>query len=560
MNAASIKPCRLPGVFRLVFSCLAGFALLAGFGTKSLLWAQAGSSSSSEPVFSAPAPSDSPVVTGKPYDAAGMQHTKRALADGTVTTHDYSLREARDSSGRMLIELQTELAKTATRPAVQYVLDTLFDPAARTLLTWSSLNKTGTLIHLPPLPVVSAKGAPASANDGSVPLGHRMIAGLLCTGHSVRKEIAAGTMGNAESITTRHEWWIDDALRVRPLEITDDPQHGELTKELTEVKTVEPDPARFHLPSGYTVNEVKATGSNPSSALNLAPPLDLENAPPLSREDAIAKLASPTRSEQLAGAAVLVKQAQSSPDAAVKRDAAYRIARFGIGLAEAHVLADAAVKSAESDCATPSTPLARTVDFSHVVVLARYWDTLGYVYYREGDSMTAKSYIESAWKLDAQAAYGSHLSVFASEAGDNQEAARILRAASQAPGNDELKGDLQLRAKALGGVSGSAGESAEPGETLANATQIEGTALFEVTYSAGAKIPEVAFVSGADTLRALIPSLAQEQSASFVLPDTGPERVVRRVQAVCGAQADSNAGCRIHAFTATQARTLAQMH
>ncbi|MDR3792669.1 MAG: hypothetical protein P4L03_04725 [Terracidiphilus sp.] len=498
------------------------------------------------------------MATGKPYEATGVQHNKRSLADGTVTTHDFAVSEARDSSGRVLEVVESDIPATSTHPATHLVVESLFDPAARTLLQWTNRSKIGTLLHLPPVPVVNVERTAPKTDDRSVVLGHRMIHGYLCTGHKTQTVTAAGAVGNAEPITATREWWIADELRIVMLNITDDARNGETTKELTAINPTEPDPARFHLPSGYTIREVKVPGSSTAGALKPVPPLDLANAPALSREDAIAKLTSPTQSERLEGAAVLVKGAQSSPDAAAKRDVAYRIARLGIGLAEAHVLAGEAVKSAESDCASPSAPLARTMDFSHVVVLARYWDTLGYVYYREGDSVTAKSYIESAWKLDPLAYYGSHLSSIYSEAGNNEEAARILKAASQAPGSDELKGDLQERARALGGNAGGGEESTEPGEALANPSQFEGTAVFEETYSAGSKSPTVNFVSGAEGLRALIPALAKEQANSFVLPDNGPERVVRRVQVVCGASSEK--GCRVRAYSATQARTLAQMH
>ena len=373
------------------------------------------------------------VVTGKPYEAERILHTRRSLADGTISTQDYSIHAARDSSGRILEEVETDLPATAHRSPIHLVVESLSDPTARTVLTWTSLSRTATLTHLPPKPIFESHPKP-SPDEGALPLGHRMIQGLLCAGYKVQKTLPAGTMGNESPIVTSHEWWIDDDLHVKALEIFDDPQHGERTNELVSIKRGEPDATRFHLPSGYTVKETNA----PAAADSVARPdeaLDLEHAPAISHSDAVAMLASQDRQMQMQGAAVLVKEAEASSDTAVKDDVAYRLARADVGLKEALSLSTAAVDSAEHDCATETAAPAQRSQFAAEIALAHDWDTLGSIYDRQGDSETAKSYIESAWKLDPAAYYGSHLAIILERSGDTGDAIAIYRAALQAPGS-----------------------------------------------------------------------------------------------------------------------------
>ncbi len=494
------------------------------------------------------------VVQGKPYEAERILNTRRALADGTFTTHDFSIREARDSSGRVLEEVDTDLPAASGKPPVHFVVESLFDPAARTMLLWNSLSKTGNLIHLPPRPPLPLNGKlPPAPNEGAVSLGNRTIAGLLCAGFSVQKTIPAGKMGNAAPIVTRHEWWIDNDLQVKALEIRDDPAHGESTNELVSIHPGEPDLSRFHMPSGYTVHEMGQPGAANEVAQEDAA-LDLAHATALSHQEAIAMLASPDREQRKTAAAALVKEAQASDDPALKDDVAYRLERANVGMSEALSLAGTAVGSAEHECATqPASPAGRS-QFTAEITLARDWDTLGAVYNRQGNTETARSYIESAWKLDPHAYYASHLGRILEQAGDTGDAVAVYRAALQAQGGDHLKEMLRERVTALAGDSAAPTDDTE--ETIPNAGKLTGSAFFDLTYFSGVGSPTAAFASGAEPLRTLLPIVAQQEKSSFALPDAGPERVVRRVEVHCEAQTGKTPDCKLRTLGAHEARAL----
>jgi uncharacterized cupredoxin-like copper-binding protein len=512
-----------------------------------------------------PADSNGP-VKGKPYEASKTMHTRRVLADGTVATHDFEIREARDSSGRVSVETQVETPAGSGRPPIVLVM--VLDPDARTTLTWSNTNRIGMLTHLP-LPGIPG-GAISLSKDGKVLpvapaarpeiIGHRVIHGMMTTGRSTKRVIEAGQIGNSEPTAVTREWWADDDLHVTVQETSSDPQHGERTTELIEIKRGEPDPARFHMPAGYTVKEA----GRPASVAGILrapapppPPLDLEHAPALSHEEAMLKLASNDMKERNLGAAVLVKEAQSSDDPGKKDDIAYRLARADVGLPEARQLAEAAVLNAEAaSAAAGSREKATRDDFTRDITLSRYWDTLGYVHSQLGETALAKQYIQRAWELDSLAYYGSHLARLYEQTGDTQEAVRIYREALNSPGSEDLKNTMRERLQALIGTPEA--KVADSGEiVLVDATNAqEGSAFFDLFYAGGKAGPTVLFVSGTDTLKPLAPIVAKTGADTFALPDNGPEVVVRRVEVVCKSATGAGPSCRVRSLDAHQARTL----
>jgi hypothetical protein len=200
---------------------------------------------------------DDGVIKGKPYEASKTRHTRVVLADGTIATQDSQILEARDGNGRVVREVRTEIPVGSGLPPV---VVTLIDPETRTMLIWTSLAPVATLIHLPPSGI---RDLGSSKEAAKVPLalpkpeiiGHRVIHGMLTTGRRSERSIAAGTMGNGPPTSVTREWWTNDDLRFTVLETSSDPQNGERTTELIDIKLGEPDATRFHVPAGYVVSE-----------------------------------------------------------------------------------------------------------------------------------------------------------------------------------------------------------------------------------------------------------------------------------------------------------------
>lgn len=489
------------------------------------------------------------LVSGKPYSAQRVLHMRRSLADGTMATSESLATMARDSQGRSTLVVHLDMPQQKDRAGAQFTVSVVFDPQQRTVLQWSSLAKTATLTHLPALSPLST-ASKDKPEEKAVSLGHRVIQGLLCSGYRTEQRVAAGTMGNEDATKIRHEWWINDELQVRMLEIFHDPQQGERTFEVLSLQRGEPDAHLFHLPDGYAVRDINPAAKSIVAAVE--PPLDLEHAPAIGHAEALALLASQDQHRRREGAAVLVREAQHASDAAVKDDVAYRLARAGVGGEEALLLSRSAVESAEKECATLAAPLADRTAVNREIALARYWHTLGYLYDHKGEKEQARSYLEDAWKLDPLAYYGFHLAQLAEQSGDTNSAILLDRAALQAPGGDEMKTLLRERLRALAGNDASAPVFAE--EPLAQGTSLAGTALFDLTFSPAASAPSVVFVRGADALRSLDTAIAHQETGRFVLPDHGPESVVRRFEVFCGQPEHAVGGCRLRALGAHETR------
>jgi hypothetical protein len=143
------------------------------------------------------------------------------------------------------------------------------------------------------------------------------------------------------------------------------------------------------------------------------------------------------------------------------------------------------------------------------------------------------------------------------ETGDTEAAVRIYRAALEAPGGEGEKSLIQGRIKALAGSSEVA-EAVVDRVPLTCRSSVTGTAFFDVLYSADSVQPMVLFVKGAEGLQSIKSEVAKAEADDFSLPDKGPERVVRRVEVTCNAEAPAGSSCSLRALGAHQVRTLLQ--
>jgi tetratricopeptide (TPR) repeat protein len=494
--------------------------------------------------FAPPAPQHGP-VTGMPFQAVRLTKVVKTLSNGTLTTMEFQGRTARDSAGRVFTEVQM-VQSGAKTPALTIVVDSVFDPAAHTLLQWSNGTKTARLLRLPdftagaPKPDLSKGTKPSESSSTAQDLGHRMIAGLLTSGKRTTQVIPSGRIGNSEPLTVTRETWTADELKVVVSETTDDPKEGKRTSELQDIQRTEPDPSLFHVPEGYEVTE---------TTLGAKPPVDTAKAASMSYEEALTQLDS---GDKRLGAAALVRIAQQDPKADTKDDVAYRLARANLNLDDAQALAVKAIEQIENEAASFNQDKLGKEDFERMVTLSRYWHTLGWVYFRKGDFEKARLYVEAAWNLEPRAYYGDHLGRIYEDQGDTKTAIRYYQMALAAPGSDKETQIIKDRLTALAGqaVPNTSSSSIALPEVKASS----GIALFDIVMTHDGP-PKVQFVSGSDSLSAAGPEIAQS-GLKAGLPDAGPEKVVRRGRVSCGASA--NAGCEMTLLSAEEARKAPQ--
>jgi hypothetical protein len=238
-----------------------------------------------------------------PYTATRKTTYLQKLADGTTITRTNMSTEARDSQGRtMHLTVMSEMQG-------QTIINTnVDDPVARTNTIWLSQGKQATRVHLPDLHLhhvaQTAGTARASGSTGlgsgtgsfgafvitssdsirtegytTVPgitgaviagsprdpnlrptshtekLGGKTIAGVYAEGTRTTVTYPVGYFGNDRLIVTTHETWTSPDLKLLVLSVDDDPRTGTRTTELTNLDRVEPDPALFQVPEGYTIKD-----------------------------------------------------------------------------------------------------------------------------------------------------------------------------------------------------------------------------------------------------------------------------------------------------------------
>jgi hypothetical protein len=138
------------------------------------------------------------------------------------------------------------------------------DPVQQVMIILDPQAKTATVHHfrlpmtrprLTPRQVTGAPAEPGLRQPLFEPLGTKEIEGFTVSGTRSSNTIEAGRIGNEKPITSVHENWFSEELKVDLLTTRDDPQSGQSTRRLTNIHTGEPDPLLFQVPADYTVKE-----------------------------------------------------------------------------------------------------------------------------------------------------------------------------------------------------------------------------------------------------------------------------------------------------------------
>ncbi len=463
-------------------------------------------------------PSIEPVLN-KPYTAEKREHAEKRLPDGTVSTHDYDISESRDNNGIIAV-VSHQTAAGGVEQNVLLEQHLVINLAARTVLQWTNTTQTARLVHLPPEPVALDASQQPKLED----LGHRVIEGYAVTGTRTETKAAGTAAGSATPLHSIQVVWRSNALQMVMESSSTSPQAGMTSSHIVSVHPGMLDLTLFHVPAGYTIQEV---GSHPLEIANNKPPIDETHLPAMSYDEAMGKLDDPASAP--VAAAVLLKMEAADTVLERKDKALYAMARKGLDLQAAEPLAQADVLAGEQALANqPQTPMRTTLLAEHR--LARYWDTLGYLLSREQKDGTR--YLLAAWTVDPLAYYGSHLGHEYEKQRMSAEAITVYRAAAEADGSPEMKQLVRDRLNALAG-------STQPRAVPTNASP-SARAVVTILYSVG-KAADAQFLSGEAEVGAAGASAAASAAKAWTLPDEGPEQVIRLVAITCQGQKDCTA-------------------
>jgi pentatricopeptide repeat protein len=247
-------------------------------------------------------------------------------------------------------------------------------------------------------------------------------------------------------------------------------------------------------------------------------------------------------------------------------NAAYFLADNNLDLPAAQRYAEQAVKSIEDETTHITLDKLEVADMNRMSVLAGYWDTLGWAYFRQENLEKSRKYLEAAWNLEQSVTIGDHLGQVYQKLGKKQAAIDVYALTTAVPLMvpqglpDDPRAKIRARLERLIGnkattdatTRGAFGDLSQMRRTkLGKLSARQGSAEFWVLLASGGKVEDVKFISGAPHLRSLSKIVASLKFKA-PLPDDTPTKLVRRGVLVCV----QSVGCDFTLFTPDSVRSL----
>lgn len=236
--------------------------------------------------------------------------------------------------------------------------------------------------------------------------------------------------------------------------------------------------------------------------------------------------------------AAFAQAAQLSRTPGIWNDVAYELAGKKLQLDKAQQYAESAVTATAADLRNADLAHANLQQFQMSENLAAFWDTLGWVYFQQGDLTKAGRYIRSSWLISEHGTVGDHLGQLLAKEGQTDQAADAYAQALVAHHPDpDTRAHLILL---LGGNEkiDAMAENAKP-ELLQQRTfglgkllNQKAEATFAILLSpngtdgSSVHIEDVKFLNGSDELRPLADKI---RSINFgaMFPDASPVKLVQ---------------------------------
>jgi hypothetical protein len=186
------------------------------------------------------------VVTGAPFSATGTTEYRVSLGDGTRIVRVARFAIYRDRFGRVRREDSTTVWIADPIAKVAYILD----------------RKAGVAQRLPLRALVDSSAGLASASDsrGSslsggllTRSGQQTIDGIDASCSQTKTSIPPGAIGNDRAIVVLSEQCWSARLRVVLSSQVHDPVQGDTSIRLSGIRTSDPDPRLFSVPTTYRI-------------------------------------------------------------------------------------------------------------------------------------------------------------------------------------------------------------------------------------------------------------------------------------------------------------------
>lgn len=236
-----------------------------------------------------------------------------------------------------------------------------------------------------------------------------------------------------------------------------------------------------------------------------------------------------------AGSASLHAALEKATEPEILNDAAYELADFNIDLPAAEASTKKALDKLDDETTQIALGILTGKDLINVNLLTATWDTMGWVYFREGKLPLAEDYCRAAWESSQHSEVGDHLGQIYEKEGKLKQAAEMenlaLSAATLSPdpsGTDAIQKRLDKLASHLDYKPGNAGESLGKLRTfdVPDSAKLDGSADFFVLLAPG-KVEDVRYIRGDDQLRPA-GDLIRKVNFGNEFPEGSKGRLVRR--------------------------------
>jgi tetratricopeptide (TPR) repeat protein/transglutaminase-like putative cysteine protease len=240
--------------------------------------------------------------------------------------------------------------------------------------------------------------------------------------------------------------------------------------------------------------------------------------------------------------AALKKMTDLDPQPPTWNHVASLLAEHDSDLDEAQKLAERAVRAEEEKTGELHLDTLEPDDVYEARDLADYWDTLGWVYFRQGKLPQAERYLDAAWRLSPAGVIGDHLGQLYEKQGKKQAAIDVyaLGLAANVP-TQEVREDMYTRLLALMKVQANVDaklkmarqESAHsPRLKMGKLSTTPGSGEFWLVVGRDGSVEQVRFISGVESFRSFQKAIASLKFKA-PLPDDAPTKLLRRGVLVC---------------------------
>jgi len=245
--------------------------------------------------------------------------------------------------------------------------------------------------------------------------------------------------------------------------------------------------------------------------------------------------------DRAAGEATLKSVLDGATEPGLLNDAAYELADAGLDLDLAESSCKKAIEKLESQTAQVSLTNLRNSDLGQINLLVATWDTMGWIYFREGNLPLAESYVRAAWMQGQHREVGDHLGQIYEKQGRKQEAANIYALAAASgritpdPAGRTTMEDRMDRLKEQGIHASYPDPGRELGEQrsvyLPKLTKKYASAEFFIALSPD-KVEDVQFIRGDEALKSAGDAL-RKSNFHMPFPKDSKAKLVRRGILAC---------------------------